>query len=1662
MLAVMKAGGASVAIDSSLPEERLRSIVEQVDAVIILSSSNNQELAGRLTQRPTVVVDAGHFNTLSTVEHRVQQQLSDVQPWNKLYVVFTSGTTGTPKGAIITHSNFSSAIRHQQAGLGFTSSSRVYDFASYAFDISWFNFLNTLTAGGCLCIPSAFEARNDIAGSILSYNATFVELTPTVASTLRPSDVTSLKQILFSGELLTGHLASLWAKQVLTLNSYGPTECIRTTFEVMNQGSVTAPSIGKGVGLCAWIVRPSDHNVLVPVGVVGELLLEGPLVGAGYLGDLEKTTTAFIENPAWLLRGAPGQPGRHGRLYKTGDLVRYSPDGSMIFVGRKDAQVKINGQRVELGDIEYHIRMSLPSDSEVQILADIIIPHDSEKAILVAFIQITDTADATDATEMTTKIENKLQDNVNKLTVGLDDRLATTVPAHMIPLVYIAVKSVPMTATGKTDRRNLRAMGERMTIEELTRLNGPGSKRLLPTTLMERKLQELWSTVLGIKADRIGANDSFLRIGGDSIGAMRLVGVLREQNLHLTVADIFKQPRLRDMARIVHEFSKDDNQKIQPFSLLRTGLDLQIVRKQIAVLCDVDMEQIEDIFPCTSLQEGLFALSAKRPGDYIAQFVFELKSTIDIDVFRSAWEELQRTTPILRTRIVNLVEQGLVQVVVQREPNAGLYSLGRYTQAVKQLNIDFGSPLMRVAIVEGHENESGEDKGKGKRFFIWTIHHALYDGWSMPLMIERLSHAYYSRTTLSNLRLFQGFIKHIINIDQSRARDFWETQFKDLRTEIFPSLPSPTYQPRSDTSITYYFQNLEWPETDVTASTVVRTAWAILIAHYTDSDDIVFGVTVTGRQADISGIDQMAGPTIATVPVRIVLDREETLDRLLLRVQAQAVEMTAFEQIGLQNIRRISANAERACAFQTLLVIHSSDEASDEQTALFTNNNTNNSIDKGESIAASEFDTHCITIDFHLQDRGSQLQIEFDSAVINKEQINRLAKQFEFTLRQTCDPKNVDIKLANFESISQEDLCCIWDWNQTVPETVDMVVHDLIAETTKRQSNAPAISAWDGDWTYAELDNLATRLAYHLASLGVGPDVIVPLCFEKSKWTPVAMLAVMKAGGASVVMDSNLPEERLRSIVEQVEPTLILSSVENRELAGRLTQRPTVIVTTDDVHLEQLSVIGELVERQLPVVKPSNKLYVIFTSGSTGTPKGVIITHSNFSSAIQHQQTKLGFTSSSRVFDFASYAFDVAWSNFLNTLTAGGCLCIPSETDRKNDLAGSIHRMHATFADLTPSTASLLPTATIQDLHTLILGGESLPSKFAQKWAGVVNLKNPYGPSECTPTATLESIDPNNVSRIGIGKGIGLNTWVVNTATGDSLMPLGSIGELYLEGPLVGAGYLGDLEKTAAAFIEDPPWLLRGGPGQPGRRGRLYKTGDLVRYNLDGRLTFIGRKDAQVKINGQRVELGDVEYFVRMNLSHHKNIQVVAEMVMPRESKKMMLIAFLEISSDELTAKDENKPQDEVKRVTAGLNDRLATQLPTYMIPSAYIAITRLPMTVTGKIDRRQLRAMGERLTLEELTMLNASDRNRRPATTPMERRLQDIWSIVLGIDSDHISADDNFLRIGGDSINAIQLVLLARQHGIKLTVSSIFKSASLSDMALSAILSDDEQTGRI
>ncbi|KAK5988006.1 Nonribosomal peptide synthetase dtxS1 [Cladobotryum mycophilum] len=1624
VFAVLKAGGAIMLLDPHLTEHRLLSITQQLQASLILSSFSTKDLSSRLVNH-VVAVDDNLFAGLDDQLHR-DRHLPVVNPSSASYVIFTSGSTGVPKGAVMTHRNLSSGWHLQATRLGFTADARIFDVTSNSFDGAVADPLFTLASGGCVCIPSEDDRENNLIESIVKLRPTLLSLTPTIAQFLSPEKIPEVRIVMLSGEKL--HLKDIqaWWGKVQVLNVYGPAECTATT--TIND-TAASPEDATGIGYCVghvpWIVDPDNHERLVPLGCIGELLLEGPLVGRGYLGDAKKTAAAFISAPSWLLRGTQSHTGRQGILYATGDLVRYNEDGSIAYIGRKDTQVKINGQRVELGEIESHVQQVI-SEEASQVVAEVITPSGTKaRPVVAAFIEQKD-----EHNKMTEPLETTCR--VLPIDGAFRDQLTARLPGYMVPTVFFSMPFLPTTASGKMDRKRLRELGGSFSMQQIIEAQSlqQGPKRQ-PQTHAERQLQSIWSQILGLELSSIGLDDNFFQLGGDSIAAMRVANDARKAGIQLAVADIFRYPTLHQTAQQSVQVKGGSSEVIKPFSILQNCPDIALLIKKVSIRYQLDAVTVQDIYPCTPLQEGLMSLSSKTPGDYVVQNVLQLSPDINVEAFRCSWNEVAEKFAIMRTRIAYHDAHGFLQIVLNeniRWVERG--NLNDYLQEDRSRLIELGQSLMHFALVRD---------SPGHTSFVFTAHHAVYDGLSLDLIFDAVCQTYKGHA-VKTPSPFTRFIKYLGEQDGARTTDFWRTTLAGYDLAPYPALPSSVKEPVANKKISYQFSRpRRIRSSNVTVSSLIHAAWALAVSQLTHEEDIVFGVTLTGRNVPIDGIEDMAGPTIATVPLRIKLSKDQPTVEYLQAVQKSAADMMPFEQAGLHQISKISQDCRQACMFQTLLVIQPQ-ETNKEAETLF-----GEWQDHGHS-----FNTYALVLELQLNEDGITATASFDSRVAEQWVVQRLLERLDHRVCQLSDAAPTQ-RLSELQIATPQDLHSIWQWNKTVPVPIERSVHDIISERVASQHDAQAIWAWDGQLTYAKLDQLAAQLAYQLVlDFGVGSGVYVPLCFNKSMWTVVAMLAVMKSGGAFVLLDPSLPEKRLHTVVQQVGANLVISSASTNPLASRLAEK-TIILDSDFYSSNDRNHHPNDYQDK---VCPESVLYAVFTSGSSGTPKGVKISHQNLASALHHQTQRLGFTSDSRVFDFASYSFDASLSTIFFALASGACLCIPNDDDRKNKLAESIAEFHADIVTLTPSVAKLLNPEVLSEVKLLLVVGEPVHTTDIELWWGRTRIINGYGPSECT-AGSIYNCDSASIEEVvRIGTGTGQVTWIVDPDNHNSLLPPGCIGELLLEGPLVGCGYLNDLTKTAASFIKDPDWLLQGDPGcsdvprVPGRHGRLYKTGDLVRYNENGSLSFIGRKDEQVKIRGQRVEPGEIEQCVQKNFPGAK--EAIADLIVPHgEDDKPMIAVFIQVDKTITESKIADSSPAEILHIDVNMRGKLAAHLPSYMMPRAFFSLEEIPRMVSGKTDRKLLRQIGSSFSLQQLAApQTSSQESKRQAFTPEERQMQTIWAKALDLKSEMIGLDDSFFDLGGDSIIAMRLVSEARQTGVEITILDVFHHPKLADLA--------------
>ncbi|PHH81937.1 hypothetical protein CDD82_7476 [Ophiocordyceps australis] len=992
VLGVLRSGAAFSLTDASQPEARLRSIVEQTNARVVITSVAQGDLGRRICPNGTVIC-----LSRAMLDQQDQDQDSEtdmgcvVPPASPMYIIFTSGSTGRPKGVVVSHQNYLSGAVPRAQVVGYNDASAVFDFPSYAFDVGIDCMLCTLAAGGVMCVPSDEDRVNQLSQAIRSSGANMVHMTPSVARLLDPDIIGSLTVLGLGGEAVSASDAAAWSRHTRLVIAYGPSEC--TVACTVNWDLSRSRGIGVGVGGLTWIVDAQCHDVLMPIGAVGELLIEGPVVAMGYLNQAELTSQVFIEDPAWLTAGH-GQvaAGRGGRLYKTGDLVRYEAKGGGLleFVGRKDQQVKLRGQRVELAEVEHHVRGCLPAGTRVAV--EVIESGPGRVPTLMAFVCEGEDADGGQdgLVEPSPELSSAL--------ASLDSAMGLRAPRYMVPAACVTLGRMPSLVSGKTDRKRLRQIGESIPRQRLWRekqgLQQEAQQDLQQEaqTDKEKLLLQAWTQVLGHDSGLV-RQSNFFALGGDSLRAMKLVSAARRLGLSLTVAHVFTTPTLAAMAQVASDTAADEGD-IEPFSLLAKGWTVDEARRQTAALCGLKAEAIQDIYACTPLQEALMALSAKVAEAYVAQRVVELGDEQTALRVGAAAQQAQRDSSILRTRIVQVPGRGLYQVVVRADEAWHLGSgpsLDAYLATDRGRRMELGQPLARFAVVGGP-----------KPSFVVTMHHALYDGWSMPLIADRINRAFVHDEAPRPPADMKHFIRYLASLDQAASQDFWRRQLDGATGLQFPLLPWLGYQPQADSLLEEYVP-LDAACSSVTTTTVaavIRAAWALVAARYTANPHVVFGETLTGRNAPIAGADEIEGPLITTVPVHVFVDADASLDDFVRALERQTIAQMPHEHMGLQYIRRLSPDAREACELGTGLVLQprtgsDAPAASDALPA-------SRLVPWSDTEAAREalkFNTYAVMLVCSMDAHGFLVMASFDSKTVHADLMQRVLHQLKLVTR---------------------------------------------------------------------------------------------------------------------------------------------------------------------------------------------------------------------------------------------------------------------------------------------------------------------------------------------------------------------------------------------------------------------------------------------------------------------------------------------------------------------------------------------------------------------------------------------------------------------------------------------------------------------------------------
>ncbi|GIC93053.1 nonribosomal peptide synthase [Aspergillus udagawae] len=1112
-----------------------------------------------------------------------------------------------------------------------------------------------------------------------------------------------------------------------------------------------------------------------------------------------------------------------------------------------------------------------------------------------------------------------------------------------------------------------------------------------------------------------------------------------------------------------------------------TDDDLSLLQTRLLPRAGIDsLSQVEDIYPSSPVQEGILISKSKDPSLYNVLQIYKIipppdAGPVDANRLGKAWEAVICRHSILRTIFFSSSSSrsAFLQVVRKEwKPKVLRCRCSRSTDVVATF-----ASLGRPQYAEGQPNHRlsvCETTSEGT-YIQLDANHALMDASSIDLLIRDLCKAYQGALPMGSAPSYGTYTSFLQKVPADTSLAYWTNRLSGASPCDFPPTPpssssgpgpevgkGPWSHVQADFDAVRELHKFR-DTYGVTVASLLQLAWGLLLSRHAGLNDVVFGFLTNGRDAPIPGVDAMIGPMINMMVSRIKFDSNSDLTSAgaAKQVQEDFLEALQYRRTSLGEIHHALGLSDIGL-FKTALSCRgkSTDNDSPADAAQLA----------AQQIAVEDPTEYDITV--HILEGRQTLTVflQYALPVVSDGLAHRLLDGLQSVLLSIV--RNADSPLKELDALSPSEVYKLRKWNSEIPKTVETLVPDRISKQCFSNPSAPAVRSWDGCLSYDGLHQWAFRLAHYLRSkLGVHEEVMVGLCFDKSMWTIVAMLAVLQAGGVVVPLGTRTPSQRLRFMLDQTGATVILTT---RRYSKQFEQMGVAhVLSIDAAGLSALPAISQPSDLRPLALTATNAVVVIYTSGSTGQPKGVVLTHGSLSTAIVHHGRLWNMGPNTRTLQFSAYVFDISLLEILATLSSGGCVCVVSEEDRMDGerLAVMMESMSVNLAVLTPTVAALLKPQSLPTLDSLILAGEKPSPAILQTWSPYVNLFNGYGPSECTILcSTTRGCLTVKDDAANIGWAIAGPLWVANPTNINTLVPLGTVGELLVEGPLLAREYLNSPEMSSKAFIVDPTFITRHRLGPQSGARRLYRTGDLVRQDpSDGSLTYIGRADDQVKIRGQRVELGEIEYWVKTRLTEVREVAaniVDPGQVCPGSDKRSspllavamaipkQLIASPRVSQDLETSAVSLLPlSDKLREYFIQLRTSLLDVLPHHMVPQLYLPFAQLPLTDSGKLNRRATWEAVQRSSSLLSQYLLLRNGTKLPPSTPAQLRLRALWAEVLSIPPEQLDVTDDFFRVGGNSISAMRLVTQARAEGghfSSITVGDIFRFPILSDMAAS------------
>jgi len=1609
MLGVMKAGAVMVPLDPTYPSERLSFMVKNSRAKLVLSNQSTDPLLD-LDDAQLVLIDrlATELDAaIDATKNAGDAFLASAPVGDALYIMYTSGSTGLPKGVVGTHAatlnRFAWMWRHYPFQAGEVCCQKT---ALSFVDSVWELFGPLLKGVPVVVIPD--DTVLDIFAFVDVLETEQISrlvVVPSFLSVILDSDLDvasrlrALEYCIVSGEPLPLHVARGFLHKLghcQLLNLYGSTEVTAdvTVDEVTHDKLAIKMPIGRPIdGVNIYIV--DDQMKLMPSGSVGELCVSGAGLSGGYFESDELNREKFISNPFVS-----------GLLFKTGDLARINDNGLIEHHGRRDAQLKIRGHRIESAEIEHamlqfdHIRSAVLYVGKNDQLYGFYVVASGEEV---------------DESGMLRFLQKRL-------------------PDYMLPQP-VRIMQLPLLSNGKINRS---ALGM------LTPQQSPDSEEdITPRTPTEKTLVSLWKTTLGLTQVNIHAD--FFDLGGNSIAAMRIMVGARKLGFALTLKEILEIGNVAEIAieidnnPIQHLIKQSDQGVVGSGAELFTDdeglLSLDELAQSFPVLGS--SENISDMFPLTATQKGILfhlLLQGTQAPLYLAQIRCDLHGLMDTNLFKQAWQIVIDRHDMLRSVVLHEGLQEPMQIIMAtgkvnidfhdfKEKNLDDAKAACDVLAAKAIaqpvEID-QQPMMRVQLALVNENVS---------HLILDWHHILMDGWSLAIISNEVLLAYFALLKgaehgLTGVGRFRDHVSFLNTQDSEAIQAFWRGKLQGF------TLPTPISQKTDKAADLYARANLNVLMDEessarldefsrkcrVTPNAVVQAAWALLLSKYNDTNDVMFGFAVTGRSSGISNYETTVGMFVNSLPMRINCNSDITLYDWVQKIQQDQMELVQHENSSLIDIQKSSEMPSNVPMFDSLMVFQNVPKLTiSEEFPLEIRDRT-----------VHENSPTPMTIEV-FPGNALEIQVMFIEEMFAENAVEQIISHFTNLISSITSLETTatvsEIGMMSFEEIQQMTES-FNDTERDFPQ--ELHVADLIWQQAKLYPDKLAASFGDVSLSYRELTERADVLATYLRSRSIVANDLIGVCLVRDADLLVALLAVQRAGAAYLPLDPDYPQHRIDNILSDADVALLITNSDVEAAAGDHAT-PLLNLDIEWENVAEASLDPNVTAQ--PVVSPvgDDLAYVIYTSGSTGMPKGVKITRWNMVNFLYAMQERPGLQAHDKLLAVTTVSFDIAVLELFLPLITGACVDVASRdlAFDGHELAKRIAEQGITAMQATPTTWRLLlaaeweGTAAHLPVFKALVGGEALPRDLAAALIPRVStLWNMYGPTETTVWSTCDQITDAD-GLISIGKPIA-NTQILILDGNNNLCPLSIPGELCIAGDGVTLGYVNREELTAEKFIPHPLY--------PESDKRVYRTGDLARWTEEGTLECLGRIDSQVKLRGFRIELGEIESVLGdADGIDHAVVKLISD------SGNDFLAAYM--------VPDAN--YEDVIPNELMLRELLRDKLPLYMVPATFMIIDAMPRMPNGKIDRKALPdPHASSANLAEMANVDVFDLPENQPTTTTEKTLSEIWEKTLR--REKLSVNSNFFDLGGDSISAMQIIAACKKRDVTLTILDVFNLGSI------------------